>query len=456
MARPQAHLLSVVSTAVLLLSSACDDQTPNTQAGRRPGSSALLDEPSPNASILPDPLARTKERDPASRSGVEAGLTHEPVVVPRPKPVPFAENEALIEDSLVRGGTGQGYRAHARFVWSSSQSTVIHSGEKTVTWPEFQIDLLRELPDLPARLRLVLDSPVFSLTKGTEIRMRADRIGFVIVWPDQRSYRQLPPGTMSALFSDRRADRLPFLDETLKVLDGTPRAGRAVIRHSIETSMGSAEMEFTERADLPYAAPLLCQLLLDMVRVSATPELCPEGKLPIRFSMLWTSGGGFLLEILNYNVEPLLNFDELRMPPSLPIYKRGELPPANDYFLPANLRDEVFSLKRIGEPLAPRPVPIASAASTPNQARQASEGEQLASDEVTIENTTDRPLTVFLDRLPFVWLPAGEKKNLRVRGAPVVYAARDFWGHVQLEPGLIAAPASVIFGPPPTANPIGN
>lgn len=454
MAQPHAYLLSVISSALILSLAACDDQSQATQGSGRSGT--LSNELSPNASILPDPLGENKGRDPSLRSfDQESPMTKSPVVVPRAKPQAFVEEKALAEDTLVRGATGAGYRARARMVWSSSQPAVVHSGEKTVTWPEFQIDLLRELPDLPARLRLVLDSSVFPLGRGTEVRMRADRIGFVVVWPDQRSYRQMPLGTMSALFADRRADRLPFLDEKLTVLESSTRAGQVIVRHAIETSMGRAEMEFAERADLPYAAPLLCQLLLDMVRVLGNVELCPEGKLPLRFSMQWSTGGGFLLEILKYNQEPQLSLDALRIPPLLPIYKRGELPPANDYFLPEPLRNEVFSLKRTGEALAPRSSPGPTVAAPPHQLSAGTEV-GLAPDEIIIENTTDRPLIIFLDRIPFVWLSPGEKKSLRVRGTAIHYSARDFWGHVQLEPGTTGAPAHIVLGPSPSAHITNN
>jgi hypothetical protein len=278
--------------------------------------------------------------------------------------------------------------------------------------------------------------------------MRADRIGSLIVWPDQRSYRSISPGTLSALFADRRADRLPFVEATAKLLEETMKAGRPVVRRQIETSLGTAEMQLVHLDDLPYAAPLLCQLLLDMVRVAGSNELCPEHELPIRLLMKWKNGGGFLFEVLGYNQEPRLNLDALRMPPALPIFKRGELPPSNDYFLPEGLRNELFALKRPGEPHLPRPTkPLLSESTSAGAEYQAPSSETLlAPDEIELKNTTDVPLIVQLDRLPFVWLPPGETRSLRVQGAPVFYAARDFWGHYQLEPGLVNAPAHVTLG----------
>ena len=445
--------LGVSGVCLLLLGLGCDDRTSGTPGSS--ASSALSDEPSPNASILPEPLGDKKGKSSISETGEERGETPpSPLVLPRAKPTPLPLREGLPEDDLGRGEWGTGYSLHGRFVWPAVQSSVINSGKKTPTWPQFDIELLRELPDQPARLRAVLASPVFSLAEGSELRMRADRLGAILVWPDQRSYRVLAKGTMSALLSDKRADRLPFLEPTVKQLESTTKLGREINHLRIETSLGTAELDLAQLSDLPFAAPLLCRLLLDMVRVDATDETCPAGALPIRLSVSWSGGGGFLFEVLGYKTEPRLSLDQFRMPPILPIFKQGELPPSDEYVLPEKLRDELFPIKRSEETFAPRPAPApphtrtTSSASSPEPTPPEA---QLAADEIELSNTTTKPLIVQLDRVPYLWLEPGEERSIRVRGAAALYSAQDFWGHVQLEPGLVSPPSRVVFGPPVAA-----
>ncbi len=412
-------------------------------------SSAISDEPSPNASILPEPLGQKKSKEEQSeKEAPEEPVS--PVVVPRPVPTALSQNEALVEDELIRGGVGAGYVAQARFVWPAMQSTLQYSGKKTDTWPLLEMELLRELPEQPARLRVVLSSPVFPLPMGTEIRMRADRIGALIVWPDRRSYRSAAPGTMSALFSDKRVDRLPFVEKSGAPPEELLQGGRKTFRHRLETTLGTMEMDLVEVSDLPYAPQLLCHLLLDMVRVAPDPEICKVGRIPTRLRASWKEGGSFLFEVLSYKKKPRIALDDLRMPPSLPIHKAGELPPHDEFSLPESLRRQVFPIKW-GDFL-PRPTPPPP--TLPSQ-QQTPEGAlpvvgSLAPDEVEVENLSSYSVLLQLDRLPYLWLGPGDKRHLRVRGAPVFYAARDFWGHLHEEPGLISAPAQVRFGAPKT------
>ncbi len=427
-----------------ILGMGCDAaQVPARSDGPGPPSK-ISDEPSPNASILPEPLGEAKDKTATLKGETEANEVS-PVIVQRPKPTPISIFEALGEDPLPPGRFGGGYEARARFVWPAAQSSVLQSGQKTPTWPQLTIEFLRELPDQPARLRLILDSPVFSLIQGAELRLRADRIGAILVWPDQRSYRPLAPGTTSALFSDKRADRLPFVEPTFKQLEEQAKGGRVVSRHQIESALGTFEMELAQIGDLPYAAPLLCQILLDMVRIRATEQMCPEGGLPIRLQANWKAGGGFLFEVLGYKQESKLPLDGFRMPPSLPIFKQGELPPSEPYVLPEKLRAEIFPIKKMD--FAPRPVPppVPPPGPVTSPPLESPVEQLLAADEIDLENATMFPLLVQLDRFPYLWLAPGETRNLRVRGAPVFYAARDFWGHVQLEPGLVSAPSRIVF-----------
>jgi len=189
----------------------CESGQPHDTPKRGETGAALTNEPSPNAAILPEPLG-IQPRLLESGSSTAGALTSTvSPIVPRPEPIPMPSHEPLGEDVLERGAHGAGYRAHGRFVWSLSQPSVVVQGTKLQTWPQLTFELLRETPEQAARLRIVLTSGVFSLPEGTELRLRGDRIGAVIVWPDGRSYRPLLPGTLPTLFAERRGDRLTSL-----------------------------------------------------------------------------------------------------------------------------------------------------------------------------------------------------------------------------------------------------
>jgi len=440
----------LVYLALPALCWACESgQRSDNSVKRGETGTALLDEPSPNASILPEPLG-DKPRFPENGSLSAGALSSTATpIVPRPEPIPMPSREPLSEDTLLRGAHGAGYRAHGRFVWSLSQPHLVVDGAKVQAWPQLTFELLRETPEQAARLRIVLSSGVFSLPEGTELRLRADRIGAVIVWPDGRSYRPLLPGTLPTLLSERRVDRLPFLPVTARELEPIVKAGRSVARREIETVLGTAEMETTALGDLAYAAPLLCEVLLGMVRVSGTEELCPEGQLPLRLAVRWRDGGGFLFELLGYVQEPRLELDQQRIPPWLPIYKPGELPPRDSHLLPTQAWVEALGLKAPGDPQLPRPTLQAPAAAPlkPGQPPQ----ELLAPDEVLLRNSTDQPLIVMLNRYPFSWLDPGEQRSVRVQGTAIGYSARDFWGHFQLDQGTLAGSGSLTFAQPEQA-----
>src|SRR5690606_8348928 len=189
------------------------------------------------------------------------------------------------------------------------------------TWPLVTIELLRETAHRAARQRWVLETDVFPFPRDTELRSRADRLGHVIVWPDARSYRVILTVALRSLFSHRRADRLPQVDAVAKTLGMGQRLGQATRKVSLSTPLGTAELEVIEQVDLPSASNLLCRSLLELIRVKATPELCPFGQLPVYFEAKWQGGGEMQFEVMEMSAASALNVDGFRAPPVLPIFK---------------------------------------------------------------------------------------------------------------------------------------
>src|SRR5690606_8751280 len=125
-----------------------------------------------------------------------------PVVAVREKARLFPIHQELPADGLERG-TGAGVELTYQLVWAETKRTVQTGAAEEAAWPKLRAQLLRETPTRPARMRWIMEGIGLPFPEGTEIRARADRIGHAIVWPDQRSYRVAPPGSLHALFADR-------------------------------------------------------------------------------------------------------------------------------------------------------------------------------------------------------------------------------------------------------------
>ncbi len=218
---------------------------------------------------------------------------------------------------------------------------------------------------------------------------------------------------------------------------------------SLSTPLGSAEIEFIEQLDLPSASNLLCRSLLELIRVTATLELCPLGQLPIFFEAKWQAGGEMQFEVTEVTTAGALNVDGFRAPPILPIFKKGELPPSDRMLLSEPVRQKVFPLETKSDVLIPdpnfRPVtPVEPPA--PGVPPVAVEIPQRVKNEVVLINHYDRPLLVLMNRVPLLWLNPGERQPLYLRPEGARIGARDFFGEVAAEGNVVVPPKDVPFG----------
>lgn len=418
----------------------CEDSSESKVVRPSALRSELSDEPSPNASILPEPLS--SEQGPRQKRGsTEPKL----IQVERPEPEALPVGRELPLDDLPRGAVGSGYVLEGRFVLPLAESRLQAGEDSEFLWPQVTISLLEELPEQTARMSLNWRTHTSWLPRGTELRMRADRLGTVVIWPDGRSYRQAPVGSLFALLSDRRVDRLPPVESTLEELTVEQRGNRKWRRVEVSTSLGTAQLESVLLPELPYAAPLLCAFLAELMRVEARPELCAEGYLPLALSVEWKNGGHFKFEVTEYDSKLNLELGRFRIPPALPIYKRGELPPSEGLFLTLEQQAEKLAIKLERESFAPTPEspPAPDGAVLPPTETTLP---PQPPDELELHNATDRPLILILDRLPVQFLGAGKTLSLRVRRESMRVAASDFFGQAQFDKGVVGIPQRVRFG----------
>lgn len=427
----------------------CDNESANSQpeAGVTNPLSSTSDLPSPNAKILPEPL---KEAEPngAFDSGEVKTDAFAVEPEPRPVPVPWTLRKSLEPDEM-RRGVASGLRLEARFAWPQVARTVQQGGELIDTWPLLQIELLRESARREARQRWRLASSVFPFPEGTELRTRADRLGHLVVWPDARSYRVVRPGALRSLFADRRVDRVPFVESVSKRLEPGKWKERVTEVVSLETALGTAVLETVEQTDLPSAATLLCQTLLELGRIRAQAELCPLGRLPVHFEMNFEGGGQLVFEVTALQALSNLNVEGFRAPPLLPIFKLGELPPSEPLLLEEPVRSKVFpfeakSQKLVADPaFKPEPTEAPLPGAPPVEAPPVP---QRIKNEVTVTNREDRPILLLVNRVPLRWLAPGEKETLFVKPEGARFSARDFFGERIIEGGVVTPPADVVWG----------
>lgn len=409
--------------------------TDETDAGK---GTTKNEEQSPNARILPEPLesgVRTLDDDDVNDKELPA--------VERELARPFPVSQPLAPDILKRGAAA-GLEMEFQIIWPEVKRSVHVGSEQIDTWPRFQVQLLREIPSRAARMRWVLRSRAFPFPETTEILTRADRIGHVVLWPDHRSYRIAPTGSLHALFADRRVDRVPFV-EPERITRGTgARLGKPTSTMSLVTPLGATTLEFVEVTDLPYASQLLCAAFLEIVRVKANAELCPVGQLPLHFESKWLSGEGMQFSVLSWGTG---NFEQedFRMPPELPIHKPGELPPFEDYFLDERTRFLLLPLTREKAPPLPAPLTAPNAATPGQLAPLAEKAPSPPRNQVVLRNKLSRPLVLVVNRVPYVWLSPGATTELYLTSADIRVSARDFLGEKIFAERALAAPTEFEF-----------
>jgi hypothetical protein len=324
----------VLSTALAigLSASACDD---HKQAGSK---DAGLTEPSPNASILPAPLAsevpggakangeENEHRD-AGHALAEAGAD-----APPPEPRALREDQAL---PLETPHETTGFSLVARFRWldAAAPPRVPEQNAEGVQRARdaAAFDLVIDLAG--ARMRFAFASRAFTLPAGTELHGRDDLYGHALLWPNRTTYTVLPPGTLRSVLSQQRADVVPLVRPRFTALSGGGLFGFSTERVELGTPTGKLELEQARAASpLPSATiwasgASLCQLLIELVGASPVSSACRVDLLPVRAVYTWPNGQHWAFEVTRLTRRSDFNPSSLSMPPAGAEFRQSELPP---------------------------------------------------------------------------------------------------------------------------------
>lgn len=375
---------------------------------------------SPNASILPAPLVAASEiPGTPSRSQLEPGTEPSAARIPaaldsagRP-PAPAAPelprfDAPLPADSApARDGTGQ--LLEGAFRWADLPELALG--------PEGPPAAVREALDprvhavsvqlgAGGRLRIRLESPAFPLPEGTELRARSSLHGHVIVWPQGSGYRYLAPGSLRALFTERRADVSPLLRAKVTGGGTSLLLGNRSLRTEVQTEVGTLTLD---QATLPAAASgdLLCRFLLELVGAEPSAEICRPDRVPLLATFRWAPSGSLVFAVTSLTEQKETPGSHLLVPPASAQWKPGELPPVRHTLATPEQLRQLRGKSRRNEAPAPA-FPL--------------EG-------LVASNTSSRQLCLLIDGLAARWLAPGERVALpQLTAGRHAVAFRDFLG----------------------------
>jgi hypothetical protein len=244
--------------------------------------------------------------------------------------------------------------------------------------PRFSIDLA------PARMRMRLTSLGFLLPRDSELRSRSDRFGHLFFTPDLASYRVLAPGSLRALFGERRADVSPLspADVTLAG-DGPVRLGYHTRKAEVQSRAGKGRFDIVRLPELGDGGALFVRALLDLMNAPPQVSVVGVDELPVHAELQWSTRGALFFEVVSITKRVDLAAQALSVPPSGAAFVTGALPP-----VAGELRVEPKDLGALHTgPIDLGPQAAATTSGT-----------------LALVNTHDTPRFAWIDGAPVAWV----------------------------------------------------
>lgn len=387
---------------------------------------ASASEPSPNASVLPAPLAAVPTKQTVKDNGHSSPDPSSDAGTPEP-PRALRDDDVIPPETDLRVAPGLSLGGRLRWLDpppprspEGSNEALARARDKTAL--EVRIDA-----SSLGRLRVVLASHAFPFPTGTELRSRDDRFGHVLVWPSASAYTPLPPGTLRAVLSEARVDA-STLSEPSVLLGGPGNLlGIPTQKLRLETSLGKLELE---QAALPLSGSsgaLLCRLLLELLSIGPESAACRPDQVPLRAEYTWPSGARFELEITKLAKRPELPIESFATPPPGAILRRGELPS-----VPFVVLVEERELGELHTRALPPPAKLDQSAPKAG---------------LVFQNRGDVPRYLIVDGVPVVWLRAdAEWLVAGLKQGRYHVQTRDFFGADASPARLLELPARYQVG----------
>jgi hypothetical protein len=391
-------------------------------------------EPSPNASILPAPLATGIEQahaGPRDAAALDADADAEPVA-----PEWQREDRALPND-LWEPHDLSGLVLAARFRWpdvAPPPRLPEANGEAVQRAAEMTRFVATIELGAAGRMRFVLASSSYVLPEGTELRARSETLGHLLVWPNQRRYSIVQPGALRAVLDERRADSEPLGHAKAAAAGEGQAQGFSTEKSRFTTSFGRLDLEQARVAASGSGGALLCRLLLEIAGIHPDAPVCGPELVPVRAEYAWASTGRLLFEVTSVQRSAALTPELLAFPPRDAEHGVGELPDSNGTVLVG--RSELRSLRN-------KPIAVAEV----RDAGAPKEG-------LVVVNGGDLTSYVLVDGVPVARLgPRSSDVHLDLVSGSYLLGARDFLATEITVPSIVPVPARFVVSEAPKSEP---
>jgi len=282
----------------------------------------------------------------------------------------------------------------------------------------------------PSRMSLTLANKAFLAPEGTEIRARADRYGHFVLLPGSHEVRVAAPGSLRALFAERRIDVEPLVSPQITERgEGARRLGYRTRRVEAASRVAVATFELTHLEGVGEGGVLLCRALLDLMNAPPSAAVCALDEVPLHVEWRWATKGALFFDATDLARRADLAPSTLAAPPATDLFALPSLPPLS--------ADTTVELPEIAAfRTAPADVPSAPDASTP----QPPMGLALA-------NVSDQARFAFLDGAPIAWVAPGGRILISslLRGR-YGFEWRTFLGDAFEAPTTINVPSTQVAG----------
>jgi hypothetical protein len=241
--------------------------------------------PSPNASILPAPLAQ-----------IEQPGTESPAAAPQALRADQAPEEDSLSQRELPGVTLEAEWRYPDALPPKAPEVNVPGIEaaRKATAGRMTVHLASV-----GRMRVMFDSRALPLAEDAEIRARSDFLGHLLVWPNGTQYRVLPPGAVRTLFGERRIDAVPLVrPQTSVKSDGPHRLGLPTKKWDLSTRTGKLSLEQARVAGAGEGGPLLCRMLTEIIAIDPLFAPCAAEDVPLRAQYAWPEGGSIAFEVV--------------------------------------------------------------------------------------------------------------------------------------------------------------
>lgn len=390
-------------------------------------------EPSPNASIMPAPLASEIEPEPKPGATRDAGAPADAGSDAGAVSTRFLREDSAVDPDLApRESTG--VRATMRMRWLDLPPFPRLPETNTEASQRLREALAFELVvelSVGGRMRARINSDAFVWPRGTELRARLDRVGNVLAWSSGSSYSVLPVGTLRAALNEARPDSVPLSKPKLVTDGGGNVLGAATERIELSTPMGRLVVEQALLANAGASGKLWCRVLSELIAAEPLNPACERAYVPLRAELFSRAGGHVLIETIRLERDHVtLDPVALQTPPGGAIFRPLEVPSSSPAQVPSSERMRELRVRALARTEKPDP--------------------GAPKDGLVIQNRGDVLRYLLLDGLPVARVaPRSEVKLEGLLPGKYALATLDFLGDDPTPLRIVELPARVALGEEP-------